>query len=141
MGNGTRVTKQEFLDRLSPSELVALLTAARQSVEVEAWLFKFNSVTPDADGTSIDLRDARTISGVNALAAAGLLAPHRPTEILSLPASEWPAVGGYAIGDYVRVLPPFDGAYPGVWVVEGFGPEAVVLEGGASFSPTYLERV
>ena len=78
----TRLTKLQFIDRLG-ADYIAILTAAKQSVEIEAWLKRFEFATPDADGTSIDLADPRTIYGLNALEAAGILAAGRAAEILN----------------------------------------------------------
>lgn len=85
-----RLTKQEFIDRFTPVEMATLLSAAKVSVELEAWLFRFNSVTPDADGTSIDTNDPRTIAGVSALELSGIIASGRATEILAEPVPSEP---------------------------------------------------
>lgn len=136
-----RVTKQEFIDRMTPAEMAGILSAAKVSVAIEAWLFRFNNLTPEADGTSIDLRDPRTIAGANNLESIGLLGPGRAAEILSAGALEFPQFGPFVIGSKVRVLAPFNVAFPGVWVVTGYGSESVVIEGGASFTPALLEAV
>jgi len=78
-----RITKQEFIDRFTQGEMDGILATAKTVVAVEAWLFRFNSVTPDADGTSIDLNDQRTIAGVHGLEAGGLIAAGRAAEILA----------------------------------------------------------
>lgn len=78
-----RLTKQQFIDQLTPTEMVNILAASRVSPEVEAWIFRFNNLTPEADGTSIDLNDARTISGLHAMEAGGLLGDGRANEILN----------------------------------------------------------
>lgn len=62
-----RLTKQQFIDRFTPVEMASILAAAKASVEVEAWLFRFQNLTPDPDGTSVDTADARTIAGLQAL--------------------------------------------------------------------------
>lgn len=78
-----RLSKLAYMNRFADGELAALYTAAKTIVQVEVWLAKFNATTPDADGTSIDLDDPRTIAGVQALEAAGILATGRAAEILS----------------------------------------------------------
>jgi len=78
-----RLTKQEFIDRFLPAEMLGLLGAAKQSPAVEAWLFRFNNLTPDPDGTSVDLDDPRTIAGLQALEAGGLIGEGRANAILS----------------------------------------------------------
>ena len=77
-----RISKQQFIDRFTPVEMSTILDAAKVNVAVEAWLFRFNSVTPDADGTSIDLDDARTIESTIGLEQAGLIGAGRAAEIL-----------------------------------------------------------
>lgn len=77
-----RISKQDFLDRLG-NDFDTILAASKASVDVEKWLFRFNAVTPDPDGTSIDLDDPRTIEGVQTLEMAGLIAAGRAAEILA----------------------------------------------------------
>lgn len=142
-----RVTKQQFIDRMTPAEMAGILGAARQSVAIEAWLFRFNSVTPDPDGTSIDLRDPRTIAGVQSLEAAGLLAAGRAAEILSTLVTEPGGLSehaGIARGALVRVMPPFDASFPDPLVVESItqaddGSVAFVLTDAGGFAREYLE--
>lgn len=64
-----RLTKQEFFDKLGGAAVGFLLTAAKSNVEVEAWIKRLDLVTPDPDGTSVDLDDPRTVQGVNDLGA------------------------------------------------------------------------
>lgn len=78
-----RVTKLAFLELFTPSEFTDILTAAKTNVEVEMWVKKLDAVTPDPDGTSIDLADPRTILGVQQLESAGLIAVGRAAEILA----------------------------------------------------------
>lgn len=78
-----RLTKLEYMNRFHDAELAAIYSAAKVSVAVEVWLAKFNAATPDADGTSVDLDDPRTIAGVRALEDAGLLGTGRAAEILA----------------------------------------------------------
>ena len=77
-----RISKQQFIDRFTPVEMSTILDAAKVNVAVEAWLFRFHSVTPEADGTSIDLDDARTIESTIGLEQAGLIGAGRAAEIL-----------------------------------------------------------
>ena len=66
-GGRRRLTKQEFFDLLGNNAVGFLLTAAKSSVEIEAWIKRLDLVTPDPDGTSVDLDDPRTIAGTNQL--------------------------------------------------------------------------
>lgn len=116
-----RLTKQQFIDRFKPEEMVGILAAAKMSVAVEAWLFRFNNLTPDADGTSVDTEDPRTVAGLQALEMGGLLQPGRAAEMLSADVGV-PGVieehAGISRGAAVRVLPPFDTSFPGPRTVE-----------------------
>lgn len=72
-----KLTKLQFMSLFKDEELVALYTAAKQSVQVEVWLEKLKL------SEMVDLMDPRTIAGVNSLAAAGLLTAERAAQILS----------------------------------------------------------
>jgi hypothetical protein len=78
-----RITKLAYMNRFTDTELGMIYTVAKSNVSVEIWLAKFNATTPDMDGTSIDLDDARTVLGLHAMEAAGLLQPGRALEILN----------------------------------------------------------
>jgi len=54
-----RVSRLQFVARLGDAAFIALLTMAKQSVEVEAMMKLVEWATPDPDGTSIDLDDPR----------------------------------------------------------------------------------
>lgn len=73
-----RVSKLDFVKRLTDAEYEGLLTLAKTNVAVEAWLKKFDMAVVEADGTSIDLADPRTIAGVQAMFGAD-----RAAEILA----------------------------------------------------------
>lgn len=77
-----RLSKLGYMLRFTDAELVEIYSAAKESVAVEVWLAKFNLATPDPDGTAIGLDDPRTIAGLQALEAAGLIAPGRAAEIV-----------------------------------------------------------
>lgn len=77
-----RITKQQFIDRLG-DDFDRILEASKVNIGVEKWLFRFNALTPDPDGTSIDLDDPRTVEGVQTLELAGLIASGRAAEILA----------------------------------------------------------
>lgn len=71
------LTKLEFLDRFTDSELLAVREASKTAPEVELWLWRFDR----ADG--ITLSDSRTVAGVQALEASGLIAKGRAAQILA----------------------------------------------------------
>lgn len=77
-----KLSKLEFINRFTDAEYVAILSAAKQSVMVEAWLKKFEMTSVEPDGGSIDVRDPRTIEGVNALEAFGIIGQGRTQQIL-----------------------------------------------------------
>jgi hypothetical protein len=72
------ITNLQFLDRFTSAERIAIRTAAQSNGEMADYL----AMQAAADG--IDLTDARTIGGVQALEAAGLIAAGRAAEILAL---------------------------------------------------------
>jgi hypothetical protein len=71
------LTHKQFMDRFTDSELAGIMTAAKSSIELELWFKRFEMAQ------DIILSDPQTISGVNALETAGLIATGRATEILS----------------------------------------------------------
>ena len=79
-----RVSKLEYMNRFTDEELAGIYSMAKVAIPVEVWLAKFNAATPEPDGTSIDLDDTRTASGLFVLEAVGLLASGRANEILGL---------------------------------------------------------
>lgn len=66
----TRLTKLQFIDRMGDAAYVAVLQMAKTHVAVEAFVKRFEMATPEADGTSVDLTDPRTVAGVTAIGAA-----------------------------------------------------------------------
>ena len=77
-----RITKLDFVIRLG-DDYITLLSASKQSVEVEAFMKMLDWATPDPDGTSIDLDDARLTGALGRLEQSGLIAAGRATEITS----------------------------------------------------------
>lgn len=71
------ITKLAYMNRFQDAELAGLYTAAKTVIQVEVWLEKFKM------SENIDLDDPRTVGGVQALEAAGLLGPGRAAEILA----------------------------------------------------------
>ncbi len=59
-GGRRRLSKLEFIDLLTDTEYVTILAAAKESVQIEAWIRKMELATPEDDGTSINLDDPRT---------------------------------------------------------------------------------
>jgi hypothetical protein len=78
-----KLSKLEFINLFTDEEYEDILAAAKTSVQVEAWVDKFRMTSVDPDGGSIDLADPRTISGIQALEAAGLIGAGRAAEILA----------------------------------------------------------
>jgi hypothetical protein len=72
-----QISKTEYMSRFSDAELAAIYTVAKTTIQVEIWLEKFKVAE------FIDLSDPRTIDGVHALEAVGLIAEGRAHEILA----------------------------------------------------------
>lgn len=70
------LTKLAFMERFTMEELAAIYTAAKTNVMVEVWMDKLKLAS------EVDLGDPATISGVQALAASGLLTEARAQEVL-----------------------------------------------------------
>lgn len=134
-----RYTKLEFMNRFTDAELATLYTAAKQSIALEVWLAKFNAAVPDADGTSVDCSNINTIGGIWALEAAGILNTGRAAEILGVPVVNG-TLAGFTAGIVVRVLAPFNEAYPDSYTVMSVDTASVYLE-GTCFAPIYLQKV
>lgn len=77
-----RLSKLEYMNRFTDTELGTIYSVAKTVVAIEIWLAKFNATAVEADGTSIDLDDPRTVGGLQAMEAAGLIADGRAAEIL-----------------------------------------------------------
>ena len=77
------ITKNELIDLLEPVEYIAILTAAKQSVQIEAWVKKLDYAATDADGNSVDLDSDTMRRGIRGLEMAGLIAVGRAEEILN----------------------------------------------------------
>lgn len=78
-----KVSKLEFMNLLTDEELVGIYAAAKVSPAVEVWLAKFHATSVEPDGTSIDKDDPRTIAGLEALEAVGLISTGRAAEVLA----------------------------------------------------------
>ena len=63
------ITKYQYINLFTDNELVTIYTAAKSLIQLEVWLEKFRVAE------IIDLKDPKTIEGLQALEAAGLLAP------------------------------------------------------------------
>jgi hypothetical protein len=72
----TPLTKLAFMNRFTMDELVAIYTAAKTEVMVEVFLDKLKLAE------EVDLSDPHTITGVQSLAASGLLTEARAQEVL-----------------------------------------------------------
>ena len=70
------ITKLAFMNRFTMEELAAIYTAAKTEVLVEVFLDKLKIAE------EVNLADAQTIGGLQALAASGLLTETRVQEIL-----------------------------------------------------------
>lgn len=73
------ISKLEFLNRLGDDGYIALLTAAKTDVEVEAWINKFNLIS------NIDLNDAKTKEWVSKFVSKNLITQEKADGILGDP--------------------------------------------------------
>lgn len=71
------LTKLQYMNRFTDGELASIYTAAKSNVAVEIWLEKFKLAS------EVNLDDASTVAGLQAMEAAGLLATGRAAEILA----------------------------------------------------------
>lgn len=71
------LSRIEFMDRFTDPEMVAIYTAAASQPMVNVWVKKLEATA------EISLTSHRTIDGLNALEAAGLIAEGRAAEILT----------------------------------------------------------
>lgn len=126
----------EFRGRFTQDEKRAIYAAAESVIDIRIWLDDLMAVT-EADG--VDTADERTVAGVQGLEAAGLIGKGRALEILGAEGPAAPPVGGFTLGQMVRVLAPFTGAFPDVYEITGFGPQAVEILSGPQFDPVYIE--
>lgn len=73
------ITRLAMIDRFSDAEYTGILTAAKTDVEVQGWLDRFYAVS------KIDLKDPRTVTGLNMMVSKGLLTQARADSILTDP--------------------------------------------------------
>jgi hypothetical protein len=73
------ITRLAMIDRFSDAEYTGILTAAKTDVEVQGWLDRFYAAN------KVDLRDNRTINGVNMMVSKNLLTQPRADAILTDP--------------------------------------------------------
>lgn len=71
-----QISQLDYMERFTDAELENIYGAAKVSLSVEVWLKKFEA----AD--FIDLADPRTLAGLQALEANGLIGAGRSLEIL-----------------------------------------------------------
>ena len=74
----TVIAPLAMMSRLTASEQTALASAAQSNAQIMLLMMRW------AQATVVDTTDSQTIAGVNALEAAGLIAPGRAAVILDL---------------------------------------------------------
>lgn len=80
-GGRRQLTKLEFVTLLGP-DFTSILTAAKTSIDVEAFVMMVTLATPDANGYAVDLDDPR-MAALTQLEAVGVLGAGRAQEILN----------------------------------------------------------
>lgn len=123
----------EFRNLFTLDEKRAIYTAAAQYVDIQIWLDDLSVVS-----TQVDTEDPRCVAGVQGLEAIGLIGAGRAAEILGIPPDAEP-VGGYTLGQLVRVLAPFSTHYPDTYPITGFGSNCVEILDGPQFDLSYVE--
>lgn len=73
------ITRYQFLNRFTMTELAAILAAAKTDTIVEAVIKKLESVRDN----EVDLDDPQASGGVDTLIAKGLIDPSRRAQILA----------------------------------------------------------
>lgn len=73
------ITKVAFISRFTPEEYVGVVGATKTNVAVQAWYDLFQAAT------TVNLKDPRTVAGVNSFVTDGLLTQERANEILTAP--------------------------------------------------------
>jgi hypothetical protein len=74
----TKLTKLDFLNRMTAEERIGIRAAAAVSPAIADYMAMLDAAQ------DVDLTDARTIGGVQALEGAGLIGAGRAAEILAL---------------------------------------------------------
>ncbi len=74
----TQFTSLEFLAKFTEAEVLGVVSATLQSAPLKLWYDMMMAAT------FVDLQDVRTGQGLDALIAAGLLAPNRKAQILAV---------------------------------------------------------
>lgn len=115
------ITKLEFLNRFTTTETATILAASDSIPAIRVYLFKLQLAE------NLDLCNAETQAGVNALEAAGLLGAGRAAEILTIPK--------------VRILPPYDTVWPDVYNVISVEGSTYHLETAGDFDASFVELV
>lgn len=80
-GGRRLLTKLEFI-KLLGDDFVSILAAAKQSVQIEAFIEMVRMTASDPDGCSINLDDPR-MQALHQLELAGVIAVGRAEEILN----------------------------------------------------------
>ena len=80
-GGRRQLTKLECVALLG-ADFTAILSAAKQSVDVEAFVMMVTLATPDANGYAIELDDPRMVA-LHQLEQAGVIGAGRAQEILN----------------------------------------------------------
>lgn len=74
------ITKVAMISRFTPQEYVGIVSATKTDAEVQAWYDLFQAAS------KVDLKDQRTVAGINALVPKNLITQDRADTILTTPA-------------------------------------------------------
>jgi hypothetical protein len=128
----------EFRGRFTQEEKRAIYTAAETVIDIRIWLDDLMAVT-EAEG--VDTTDERTVAGVQGLEEARLIDKGRALEILGAEGPAAPPVGGFTLGQAVKIGHPFTKTFPDVYKITGFGPNCVEILDGSQFDISFIEAV
>ena len=93
---------------------------------------------------TLNIRSTLVAGALSQFVTQGALSAAEAATLLAIgadpaPAAAPPDPSGFSIGQKVRVLPPFESAFPGTHTVAGFGSGCVYIDAGATFAPHFLE--
>lgn len=128
------VSKTAFLELLGDTNFRAVLAASKQSIDIEAWVFRFQA-TSEVPGIDLDYvsddGSTSTRGGIELLEAAGIF--DAGTVARMYPPTSAPA--------RVRVKAPFNEAFPDEYDAAREGEVWTLTESGAQFAPEYVKEV
>lgn len=119
------VSKTQFLQILGTDNLKSILGAAKQSLDVEAWVTKFNAAL------EIDLEYVETKLGIQLLESIGIISAGTYNNFY--PSESAPK--------RVRIKVPFRSAWPDEYDATQTGEVWTLIDSSAQFAPEFVEEI